>query len=244
MLPVANMSSCHTNEIPRMSHGDDAKFDKPTACKSGIVTGKTHTTDMLLVRDKSREKCGETFPNEFQKLNRQNKIVLNLEKRNLNQKDPIEMIRSSFKTGVIWNDCSVVKSPADGHCLLHSVVSSMKSQLFPPLETNTSALLSLIKNEFKSHPERYIRFIPGNRMSSFYHDFDRYAYSRIYDSKSVDLIPNILCNAFDMKLILLTGQTGITDVYNIEDSVTSFHLILQKCGEHYDGIAPIVPEPL
>ena len=154
------------------------------------------------------------------------------------------MIRSSFKNGVIWNDCSVVKSPADGHCLLHSVVSSMKSQLFPPLETNTSALLSLIKNEFKSHPERYIRFIPGNKMSSFYRDFDRYAYSRIYDSKSVDIIPNILCNVFDMKLILFTGQTGITDVYNIEDGVTSFHFVLQKCGEHYDGIAPIVPESL
>ena len=69
-----------------MSHGDDAKFDKPTACKSGIVTGKTRTTDMLLVRDKSREKCGETFPNETQKLNRQTKIVLNLEKWNLNKK--------------------------------------------------------------------------------------------------------------------------------------------------------------
>ena len=74
------MSSCHTNEILRMSHGDDAKFDKPTACKSGIVTGKTRTTDMLLVRNKSREKCGKTFPNETQKLNRQNKIVFNLEK--------------------------------------------------------------------------------------------------------------------------------------------------------------------
>ena len=154
------------------------------------------------------------------------------------------MTRSPFKNGVIWNDCSVVKSPADGHCLLHSVVSSMKSQLFPPLETNTSALLSPIKNEFKSHPERYIRFIPGNKMSSFYRDFDRYTYSRRYDSKSVDLIPNILCNVFDMKLILFTGQTGITDVCNIEDGVTSFHLILQKCGEHYDGIAPIVYEPL
>ena len=84
MLPVANMSLCHTNEISRMSHGDDAKFDKPTACKFGIVTGKTRTTDMLLARDKFREKCGETFPNETQKLKRQNKIVLNLEKRNLN----------------------------------------------------------------------------------------------------------------------------------------------------------------
>ena len=47
-----------------------------------------------------------------------------------------------------------------------------------------------------------------------------------------------------MKLVLITRQTGITDVYNIEDGVTSFHLILQKCGQHYDGIAPIVPEPL
>ena len=72
MLPDANMSLCHTNEIPRMSHGDDAKFDKPTACKSGLVAGKTRTTDMHLVRDKSREKCGETFPNETKKLNRQN----------------------------------------------------------------------------------------------------------------------------------------------------------------------------
>ena len=81
-------------------------------------------------------------------------------------------------------------------------------------------------------------------MSSFYRDFERYAYSRIYDSKSVDLIPNILCNVFDMKLILFTGQTGISDVCDIEDGVTSFHLILQKCGEHYNDFAPIVPEPL
>ena len=94
MLPVANMSPCDTNEISRRSHGDYAKFDKHTTCKSGIVTGKTRTTDMLLARDKSREKCGETFPNETQKLNRQNKIVLNLENRNLNREDPIEMIRS------------------------------------------------------------------------------------------------------------------------------------------------------
>ena len=158
-----------------MSHDDDAKFGKPTDCKSGIVTAKTRTTDTLLARDKSREKCGETFLDETHKSKRHNKIVLNLEKINLNKIDPIEMIRSSFANGVIWNDCSVVESPADGHCLLHSVVSSMKSQLFPSNEINTSSLLSLIKNEFNSHPERYIRFIPGNKMPSFYRDFESYA---------------------------------------------------------------------
>ena len=46
-----------------------------------------------------------------------------------------------------------------------------------------------------------------------------------------------------MKMVLITGQTGITDVCNIEDGVASFHLILQKCSEHYNGIAPIVLEP-
>ena len=44
-----------------MFHGDGAKFDKPTECKSDIVSGKTRSTDMLLMRDQSREKCGETF---------------------------------------------------------------------------------------------------------------------------------------------------------------------------------------
>ena len=47
-----------------------------------------------------------------------------------------------------------------------------------------------------------------------------------------------------MKLVSFTGQTCITDISNIEDSVTSFRLILQISGEHYNGIAPIAPEPL
>ena len=43
----------------------------------------------------------------------------------------------------------------------------------------------------------------------------------------------------------VASAIGITGVWNsIEDDVISFHLILQKCGEHYNRIAPIVPESL
>ena len=77
------------------------------------------------------------------------------------------MTRSACENGVIWNDCNVVESTADGRCFLHSMVFLMKSQLFPTIETNTSSLLNLIKNEFNSHPERKISYIEGYKSFHF-----------------------------------------------------------------------------
>ena len=59
----------------------------------------------------------------------------------------------------IWKYCKIHNSPADGHCLLHSIVSSLKYQFLRNVNIDTNYLLGVISNEISQYPEIYMCFI-------------------------------------------------------------------------------------
>ena len=36
----------------------------------------------------------------------------------------VQTIANDLKTGKLWSMCEVIKSPGDGHCVLHSIINS------------------------------------------------------------------------------------------------------------------------
>ena len=52
-----------------------------------------------------------------------------------------EIVNKSLRTNDIWMICQVYDWPTDGHCLLHSVVLSLKHRLVPNVDIDTNYLL-------------------------------------------------------------------------------------------------------
>lgn len=157
--------------------------------------------------------------------------------------DILTLLQSRVNDKSLWKACQVVKSPADGHCLLHSVISSMKTQLLPPIEMNICTLLYLIQNELFCHLQRYVDFMDEKDFSHMKRSFQNYACYKIYDSNFVDIVPNILCNIFDIQLFLIMEGRGVMCVDNTTRQ-SKGSLILQKVGEHYNGIKLADNNPL
>ena len=112
----------------------------------------------------------------------------------------------------IWKYCEIHKSPADGHCLLHSVVSSLKYQFLHNVDLDTNYLLGVISNEIAQYPERYVLYWKNNDANVFYKGFEMYAKYNHYNSVFGDHVPMILANALKIDLILIEESI---DVYSL-----------------------------
>ena len=89
--------------------------------------------------------------------------------------------------------------------MLHSTISSVKSQLKTHYDLHTGYLLHLIKNEIWTNPKRYSCFIKNNDKLCLYNGFHEYAFDKRYDSKLGDLIPTIICEVPNVDLIIMEG---------------------------------------
>ena len=69
-------------------------------------------------------------------------------------------IVEDLKTGKCWSMFKLIKSPGDGHCLMHSVVNSLN--VTNTNNANISLLLKQLTEETVDNAHRYIDFIDGN----------------------------------------------------------------------------------
>ena len=135
----------------------------------------------------------------------------------------------------------VQKSPGDGHCLLYSVLSSIRSQ--HDISVNIHDIIKLIKNETLCYYRLYDDFIDGEHPDKLLRGMNEYIYEKRYNSSFGDLVPDILANAMKIDVLILTkdGANYTCDfVYSTHDiTIDSSHrgvLMLLKDDDHYDGI--------
>ena len=169
-----------------------------------------------------------------------------------------DMYRNSAFNGVleslishkndIWKYCEIHNSPADVHCLLHSVVSSLKYQFLHNVHIGTNYLLGVISNEISQYPEKYMCFIENNDANMFYEGFERYAKYKHYNSVFGDHVPMILANASKIDLIVIEGS--FDDLFNFETVQQNCQdckrspLFLHKRPNSYSAVVPFSIEPL
>ena len=98
----------------------------------------------------------------------------------------------------LWNVYSIKKSIPDGHCLLHSVVESLKSQKGRPEPLTVEELLYLVSDETTAHVDCYSQFlIESVRDNS-------YIYDELYNTPYGDLVPLVLAIAPNMNIVTIS----------------------------------------
>lgn len=159
--------------------------------------------------------------------------------------DVFDSIASLREKRDIWQYCQINHSRPDGHCLLYSIESSLKLQMFPPIKTDTESLLHAIYEEMSNHPERYTIFVVDYDLSVLTDGFIRYAKYKDYDTLFGDVVVRILANVLKMCFILIVEtENGRIDFDVVEpDKKSSNHLFLHKRYDHYNGISPISRTP-
>ena len=137
---------------------------------------------------------------------------------------------------LVSNHWKINNSPGDGHCLLHSVVSSYSSQL-PGLPAPT---LNFLKNSIIDHVHSSSAEYSIYGMSSLkmVEEMEKYIYDRVFNLDFVDLAPLIIARLLKINILILdTDHLGCVTKHFLEPPIATTNTIsLQRRGDHYNGI--------
>ena len=135
------------------------------------------------------------------------------------------------------------KSPGDGHCLLHSLVTSWNSQLVPyhgynPV--NLETLKSMIFLETINNAYSCLPFVEDLRRVNLISGLKLYLLEKRYNQSFGDLVLQIVPNAMNITLdILNQGQQApirYTPHENTNVHPSSHKVCVHRNGDHFNGI--------
>ena len=126
------------------------------------------------------------------------------------------------------------------------MVTSIKTQLTPFVDVDANDLIHIIFAEVSRNKELYEAFFDDNDKKLFRERLVKYAIGKLYDSDGVDSVPLIMCNAFNITLIVVDeSEKRVFDVlptFSPDGRLPYTSVILHKVGDHYNGVTPRVPE--
>ena len=148
---------------------------------------------------------------------------------------------------------TLVKSSADGHCIIHSITSCLHHY-------NTSVdkhdiynfLLHSLRAECLRNSRLYLPFF--ETIELFDDERDRYIFTKQFDLSFVDLVPQMLANALYFGITIVNEESrAFSNVYEFVPAVAisaiDIHvskvlhcptkILLYRCGYHYDACVPI-----
>ena len=92
----------------------------------------------------------------------------------------VEEIRAniikSLNSKSFWDKCEIRVSPADGHCLIHSVVSSVNSQIGNEVYFEMSDILEAIQTETITHMDEYVEFLEADSKDMVWDYMENYVH--------------------------------------------------------------------
>ncbi|KAK4314433.1 hypothetical protein Pmani_014269 [Petrolisthes manimaculis] len=169
-------------------------------------------------------------------------LLMDLEKHNLTQAQLFNIMN--------WH---VLPTAADGHCLLYSVVSGWNNQhmsrqaseyctsLGNSIHVLTYDLLwDIVRQETRENSSSYKPFFT----ESYSIQVHKYLIEKNYRNEFGDLVPSVICNALNIKLLILKkDSTRYSFSYVVvapfearpQDDLPT--LVLLKSGEHYNGVS-------
>lgn len=141
------------------------------------------------------------------------------------------------------NGWSVVPSPGDGHCLIHSVNTSWRNQIHhkPPMDND--AIKALVFTETVSHADQYLPFTEDCSVASLMHGLHTYLLQRRYNQSFGDLVPCIMANAMNVHINIMNetsnGEIRKVDIAPEQRTGRSpaRNLLVHRLKDHYNGIA-------
>ena len=89
-------------------------------------------------------------------------------------------INNTINSQRFWSTYKISKSIGDGHCLIHSIISSMNSQHSTKLDH--SFIVRMIEHEAESNDSRYLPAIEGCSRDVLRQQMKAYLNEKVYDS--------------------------------------------------------------
>ena len=134
------------------------------------------------------------------------------------------------------NGWQIKTSPDDGHCLLHSVITSVKSQLPHYIGHTLQETIAAIESEVSSNFIEYVS-LGFEDDSDLQVQMDHYTKFKLYNSNFGDIVPLILSRALDLKITVLdTNSSGVVFVSIFPPRLDRYHSIsIQPEGMHYNA---------
>ena len=147
--------------------------------------------------------------------------------------------RNMINSGSLWSTYKINKSPADGHCMLHSLVTCLNEQLIPYYDRNL--LIHKVSEECCANTSRYMPKYIGSA-SQFHHEMKNYMQHRLYKSQFCDLLPRIAANALVKTIVILDRLTNKYQVYvftpcvnDCVSEISNEFVVLHRTVNHYDA---------
>ena len=145
-------------------------------------------------------------------------------------------IVSNVETEFVDNLFEKISSPMDGHCLVHSVITSLEFQQNKFIYYKY--LLHKIRNEVTDYASKYLDFIPSKCILQLKIQMCAYIDAFNYNTHFGDLLPLILSNILQMQIGIFekTDQGYKFMKVCCENNDFDKILFVMKNGEHYDAL--------
>ena len=137
------------------------------------------------------------------------------------------------------NCLQLVPTPKDGHCLLHAVILSWKSQIPSEPPPSLHDLQCAIFAESINNRDTYKGFLDFNSNLQYVKSVSDYVIHRIYDSAFGDLIPLVIANAISLTLRIINANVkdDTQDIVVSPSSGQSMKTItIHRDADHYCGV--------
>ena len=175
--------------------------------------------------------------------------ITNSESTNFDYLDHVFM-KSCLQSDTFWNFYRLIESPKDGHCLLHSVISSLRIS-FQNNNLSLNKLQEVIMNEMKNSCHIYNSFFDGTS-ADLLAEAEAYIYARDYNNGFCDILPTIIANILNIEVIVINHVNDNVNVFGFipdrcigENLACHFckgeiaSIVLYRKSDHFDSCLPI-----
>ena len=135
---------------------------------------------------------------------------------------------------------NVEKSPADGHCFLHSVVRSSNAQHVNNVWLTLATLKRKFRRQVVDYSNKYMGFLIGSTKEMLMWGSNDYIDRKHYNTKFGDLVPMIVADALHMDILIVENHGSVEECKLIESEShykkSTRTVIVYKRNDHYDSI--------
>ena len=133
------------------------------------------------------------------------------------------------------NGLTISPSPGDGHCLLHSIISSSKFQLSENITLET--LKSQLYIESVNNINEYLQFTITASRALFSTHMRQYLIYKRFNNEYGDLAPVILANTIGTTISIINenNDSSCNEVTILPRKPTNRKIIIHRKIDHYNG---------
>ena len=137
---------------------------------------------------------------------------------------------------LVLHDFNVLRTPGDGHCLLHSITGSWLHQIVHAPPPSMDSIKCHLFIEAINNSSKYMSFLPNISKASYIRQLRAYVIRKSYDNVFGDLVPTIVANALAISIRIFDIEANgspTTLVINPDPTPAKFQISIHRSNDHY-----------